>query len=103
MWEINNGPTDKLDCFNNTNYIDEALKKCKHLSTFDDWITHCDHCCNRSICKQYVKQPTIKLNENMFNENRITSVYDEWPRYVSRASSSADRNSYDDLERWSFF
>lgn len=64
-WEIHNGNDDKYNCFNNTNYNDNALKKCRHLKNFGNLFSLCNICCNHYICEQYAERPEIKIDSNM--------------------------------------
>lgn len=66
-WAISNGTDDIRDYFGNANCNDNALKKCKNLSTFYDWLNECDHCCNRDICEQYAEKPEIKFENITFD------------------------------------
>ena len=77
-WTISNETDDKLNCFNNTNYNDEALKKCRNLSTFHDWLTECDLCCNRDICEQYAEKPEIKFESVAFDFENSRPTYSYW-------------------------
>jgi hypothetical protein len=57
---------EHLDCYNNANYNDEALKKCKHLNGLSSWFNYCSVCCNRDICKQYVLKMENTIDEDLF-------------------------------------
>lgn len=74
-WEIYSTTSNLRNCFGNANYNDEALKKCRNLSTFHDWLTECDHCCNRDICEQYAEKPEIKFDSITFDFENSRPTY----------------------------
>lgn len=94
-WEIGNEADDKLNCFDNANYNDEALKKCVHLSAFNDWLNECDYCCNRDICEKYTSRPEIKID----TISEIKYYFgDERPLYVTSDPILSNYLNY--MGRW---
>ena len=57
-----NEHTEQIDCFNNPNWNDEALKRCKYMR---QWLT-CILCCNEEMCG---KLSCITLEDEIIDDD----------------------------------
>ena len=60
---------EKINCYNDPNWIDEALKRCSHFGEMRGWF--CGMCCNYSICNKFKQEAREKqiaeMREQLLN------------------------------------
>ena len=54
---------EKINCYNDPNWIDEALKRCSHFESVYSW--RCSMCCNYSICHKFRQEAREKAVAEM--------------------------------------
>ena len=85
---------ERLDCFNDPNWMESALKRCMH---FNIWKTYysCFRCCNAHICKvlrdEMARQNKEQL-EQILGEQTIT-INGKDVKFV-HVTSSRDNSQY---------
>lgn len=85
---------ERLNCFNNPNWMESALKRCVHLNALSAHYS-CFRCCNANICKvlkaEMVKQNKEQL-EQVLGAQTITINAKDFQHVY--ATSSRDNTQY---------
>ena len=96
-----NETKERLDCFNNPNWMESALKRCVYFnSLFGNYV--CWRCCNFYVCKQLrdeIKKRDKDQLEQVLDTKTATinfkdSDYEEDLRHLYVAPPSVYTNNY---------
>ena len=75
-----NETKEQLDCYNNPNWNDEALKRCKKKGRYFT----CLLCCNESVCDMLYKADTGETMSDTYNKSLQDQLRTAWERVTSR-------------------